>query len=67
MASVVARKNRFCVVYSYRDATGERQQKRETYKTLTEAKKRNLEIEYNKQIGMLTLPSNATVAELLAE
>ena len=30
MASIIPRKNRFCVVYSYTDATGKKHQKWET-------------------------------------
>lgn len=40
MASLVERNGRYCVVYSYKDKTGKRRQKWETYKTMQEAKKR---------------------------
>ena len=46
MASLVERNGRYCVVYSYKDKTGKRRQKWETYKTMQEAKKRKKEIEY---------------------
>ena len=45
MASIVERRGRFCVVYSYKDKNGKRRQKWETYKTMSEAKKRKKEIE----------------------
>ena len=34
MASLVERNGRYCVVYSYKDKTGKRRQKWETYKTM---------------------------------
>ena len=37
MASLVERNGRYCVVYSYKDKTGKRRQKWETYKTMQEA------------------------------
>lgn len=40
MASLVERNGRYCVAYSYKDKTGKRRQKWETYKTMQEAKKR---------------------------
>ena len=53
MASIVKRRGRFCVVYLYTDAKGNRKQKWETYKTQVEAKARQKEIEYKEQIGTL--------------
>ncbi len=46
MASIVKRRGRFCVVYLYTDAKGNRKQKWETFKTQAEAKARQKEIEY---------------------
>ncbi len=67
MASIVARKNRFCVVYSLTDEQGNRHQKWETFKTLAEAKKRKAVIEYNQQLTGFTIPTCATLSELLTE
>ena len=58
MASIVKRRGRFCVVYLYTDAKGNRKQKWETYKTQVEAKARQKEIEYKEQIGtFVSLPT----------
>ena len=67
MASIVERKNRYCVVYSYKDKDGKRRQKWETYKTLQEAKKRKNEVEYRADIGELVVPHCKTVKELAKE
>ena len=56
MASIVERRGRFCVVYSYKDKNGKRRQKWETYKTMSEAKKRKKEIEYRADIGQMIVP-----------
>ena len=67
MASIVARKNRFCVVYSFCDEKGERHQKWETFRTLGEANTRKQEIEYDQQIGAFTIPKCRTLTNLLCE
>ena len=67
MASIVERRGRFCVVYSYKDKNGKRRQKWETYKTMSEAKKRKKEIEYRADIGQMIVPHCKTVKELLEE
>ena len=67
MASIISRNNRYCVVYSYVDEQGNRQQKWQTFKTLPEAKARKTEIEYNQQLGAFTIPNCTTVSELLTE
>lgn len=46
MASIVERKGKYCVVYPFATETGERKQKWETFKTLSEAKRRKAEVEY---------------------
>lgn len=56
MASLVERNGRYCVVYSYKDKTGKRRQKWETYKTMQEAKKRKKEIEYRADVGQMVVP-----------
>ncbi|MDD7143693.1 MAG: tyrosine-type recombinase/integrase [bacterium] len=67
MVSIVERRGRFCVVYSYKDKNGKRRQKWETYKTMSEAKKRKKEIEYRADIGQMIVPHCKTVKELLEE
>ena len=67
MASIVKRRGRFCVVYLYTDAKGNRKQKWETYKTQAEAKARQKEIEYKEQIGTFVIPQCRTLDDLLKE
>lgn len=67
MASLVERNRRYCVVYSYKDKTGKRRQKWETYKTMQEAKKRKKEIEYRADVGQMVVPHCKTVKELMEE
>ncbi|MDO4647031.1 MAG: tyrosine-type recombinase/integrase [Eubacteriales bacterium] len=67
MASIVERRNRFCVVYSYKDKTGKRRQKWETYKTMSEARKRKKEVEYRSLTGELVIPICKTVKDLFDE
>ena len=67
MASVISRKDKFCVVYSYFDKDGKRRQKWETFKTLGEANTRKIEIEYSQQVGNFVIPNCTTVSELMKE
>ena len=67
MASIVERKNRYCVVYQYDAEDGKRKQKWETYKTMAEAKRRKAEIEYKEELGNLVIPNCKTLEELLKE
>ena len=67
MASIIPRRNRFCVVYAYTDASGKKRQKWETYPTMEDAKKRKTEIEYNQMTGSFTIPECSTISELLDE
>lgn len=67
MAAIIKRKDRFCVVYKYTDENGERKQKWETYKTMTEAKTRQKEIEYRESIGTFVVPQCHYMWELLKE
>ena len=67
MATIVQRKNRFCVVYQYTNENGERKQKWETYKTSADAKRRKKEIEYRESLGTFTVPKCKTLDELLKE
>ena len=50
MASIRERKGKFNVIYNYKDDSGKRKQKWETYDTKAEAKKRKREIEYKQEI-----------------
>lgn len=67
MASIIKRNNRFYVVYKYNNEKGERKQKWETYKTMTEARTRQKEIEYRESIGTFVVPQCHTLKELLTE
>lgn len=67
MASIVKRKNRFSVVYSYEDENGVKRQKWETYATNAEAKKRKLQVEYEQDTGSFIVPAARTISELLEE
>ena len=67
MASIVKRGEHFYVVYLYTDGKGTRKQKWESYKTQTEAKTRQKEIEYKEQIGTFVIPQCSTLDDLLKE
>ena len=67
MASIVKRGDHFYVVYLYTDGKGTRKQKWESYKTQTEAKTRQKEIEYKEQIGTFVIPQCSTLDDLLKE
>ena len=53
MASIVKRKNKYSVVYTYQDEKGEKRQKWETFATNAEAKKRKAEVEFQQESGTL--------------
>ncbi len=67
MASIVKRKGRYYVVYLYTDSKGDRKQKWESYKTQTEAKTRQKEVEYKEQIGTFVIPQCSILDDLLKE
>ena len=67
MASIRKRGKSYSVIYDYRDSEGKIRQKWETYKTRSEARKRQKEIEYNKEIGKLMIPRCDTIGDLLKE
>lgn len=67
MATIIKRKNRYCVVYDVKDEKGATRQKWETYQTNAEAKKRKTQVEYEQQNGLFVIPNATTVAELLEE
>ena len=67
MASIVKRKNKYAVVYSYKDEKGNQRQKWETFDTNAEAKKRKSQIEFELQNGTFIVPTARTVKDLLEE
>ena len=67
MASIVKRKNRYSVVYTYKDDDGNQHQKWETFDTNADAKKRKTQIEFEQQTGTFIVPTATTVADLLEE
>ena len=67
MASIVKRKNRYSVVYTYNDDDGNQHQKWETFDTNADAKKRKTQIEFEQQSGTFIIPNATTVADLLEE
>lgn len=67
MASIIKRKNKFSVVYSYTDNNGKKKQKWETFCTNAEAKKRKAEVEHQQATGTFVVPTTTTVSELLEE
>ena len=67
MATIICKRNKFNVVYSYYDEAGKRHQKGEAFPTMPEAKQRKSEIEYKQQLGSFTIPTCNTLNELLKE
>lgn len=67
MASIVKRKNRYSVVYTYTDDNGVKRQKWETFATNAEAKKRKKQVEFEQDEGTFILPTAKTVSDLLEE
>ena len=61
MASIIKRKKKFSVVYTYIDENGNKRQKWETFDTNAEAKKRKLQVEYEQESGTFIPPSAKTV------
>lgn len=67
MASIVKRKNRYSVVYTYTDDSGVKRQKWETFATNAEAKKRKKQVEFEQDEGTFILPTAKTLSDLLEE
>lgn len=67
MASIVKRKKKYSVVYTYTDESGKKHQKWETFNTNAEAKKRKNQVEYEQEIGTFIVPTAKTVNDLLEE
>ena len=67
MASIVKRKKKYSVVYTYTDEAGNKRQKWETFETNAEAKKRKSQVEYEQETGTFIVPTAKTLNELLEE
>ena len=67
MASIVKRKKKYSVVYTYTDENGNKRQKWETFDTNADAKKRKTHKEYEQQNRTYIFPTATTVADLLEE
>lgn len=67
MASIIKRKNKYAVVYTYKDDLGNVRQKWETFDTNAAAKKRKNQVEFEQQNGTFIVPTATTVADLLEE
>ncbi len=67
MASIVKRKKKYSVVYTYTDESGKKRQKWETFETNAEAKKRKNQVEYEQESGTFIVPTARTIDDLLAE
>jgi integrase len=65
MASIVKRKRKYSVVYSYLDEAGEKKQKWESFGSHKEALKRKNEVEFQQQSDTFKPPTNITVRDLL--
>ena len=55
MASIIKRKNSYCVVYRYTDEKGESHQRWESFPTNAEARKRKNQIEYEQDNNVFTV------------
>lgn len=67
MASIVKRKKKFSVVYTYTDEKGVKRQRWETFNTNAEAKKRKTQVEFQQNTGTFIPPVAKTLSELLEE
>lgn len=67
MASIVKRKKKYSVVYTYQDENGNKRQRWETFDTNAEAKKRKAQVEFQQETGTFVAPTAKTVDDLLEE
>lgn len=67
MASIVKRRSKYSVVYTYTDENGEKKQRWETFATNAEAKKRKVQIEFQQSTGEFIAPTAKTLRDLLEE
>ncbi len=65
MASIIKRKEKYCVVYRVTDNNGITRQRWETFNSNTEAKKRKTQIEYELQNNTFIVPEAKTVSDLM--
>lgn len=67
MASIIKRKTKYSVVYTYTDSNGIKRQKWETCGSHAEAKKRKAEIEHQIDTGVFIPPSATILSDFLDE
>lgn len=67
VASIIKRKTKYSVVYTYTDNAGSKRQKWETCGSYAEAKKRKAEIEYQIGTGVFIPPNTSTLSDFLDE
>ncbi len=67
MASIVKRKSKYSVVYTYLDEQGNKKQRWESFVSNAEAKKRKAQVEYEQATGAFIPPNAKTVRDLLEE
>ncbi len=67
MASIIKRKSKYSVVYTYYDDDGEKKQKWETCNSHKEALKRKAEIEHQMNEGTFIPPNKQTISEFLED
>ena len=65
MATINRRNSKYCVVYYYEDAKGNKRQKWETYETISEAKTRKAVVEAELAKGSFIAPNTDTVESFL--
>ena len=65
MASIVKRKSKYSVIYTYYDEDGSKKQKWETWDTMKDAKRRKTEIEYQQGNNTFVPPSVKTISDLM--
>lgn len=67
MASIVKRKSKYSVVYTYIDDNGDKKQKWETFDSMAAAKKRKIQIEFEQDNNTFIVPTAKTLDDLMEE
>ncbi len=67
MASIVKRKSKYSVVYTYTDDNGDKKQKWETFDSMAAAKKRKTQIEFEQDNNTFIVPTAKTLDDLMEE
>lgn len=67
MASIVKRKSKYSVVYTYIDDNGDKKQKWETFDSMAAAKKRKTQIEFEQNNNTFIVPTAKTLDDLMEE